>query len=440
MSSALTLVISDLHVGGGPTDPGDDHVYQGNQLVRWLEKMSAEKTERIELVINGDFLEFTQVAPEAYTLGSTRAWCSEIESLQKLGVIVGGHPEIFTALKEFQSRPSRTVTIMPGNHDVDLYWPRVQEQLRAVAGPVTFEIGKETIHRHKKRVVIGHGHQHDPANAFMNWAWPFVEMADGRRLEMCAGTLFMVKFINGLESEYPFADNVKPISQFARFILRQGVRRWAPVAWAILRFAARHPGRTLATREPLGKVPEHIRQAFKVDRKFRARFTEIYRDAVDPKATDKTIEKLLKSDGALEDVITTLAITLPPDRWTPAFDHVGPATLQVGRSGFMREKDVFRARAKDAFMGGARIVVFGHTHQPDVYKDAVSGGVYLNPGSWTRYVELDRLERNKLTLENLKNEAQFPYQLNWIHIEETPRGALGATRECFERQKARYSK
>ena len=148
-------------------------------------------------------------------------------------------------------------------------------------------------------MFVGHGHAHDPANAFSNWVTPFVDASNGRRLEMCAGTLFMVKFINGLEREYPFADNVKPISQFARFILRQGVWKWAPVAWAILRFAARHTGSTVGTAERLDDVPQRLRDTFIFDPAFSACLTTLYQDSVDPAATRETVADLVKSDATL---------------------------------------------------------------------------------------------------------------------------------------------
>ncbi len=63
MSHAVTVVISDLHLGGGAADPGDDHVYDKQQVVRFLQRLSGMTTAPVELVINGDFLEFSQVAP-----------------------------------------------------------------------------------------------------------------------------------------------------------------------------------------------------------------------------------------------------------------------------------------------------------------------------------------------------------------------------------------
>jgi len=56
----------------------------------------------------------------------------------------------------------------------------------------------------------------------------------------------------------------------------------------------------------------------------------------------------------------------------------------------------------------------GHTHQPDK-RSAANGGRYYNPGSWTRDVDLDK--NPNLTLDDLKNETVFPYQLNFFRVE-----------------------
>jgi len=38
----VIVIVSDLHVGGGAADPGDDHVYDHQQFVMLLEKMASE--------------------------------------------------------------------------------------------------------------------------------------------------------------------------------------------------------------------------------------------------------------------------------------------------------------------------------------------------------------------------------------------------------------
>src|ERR1043166_5614763 len=96
----VTLIISDLHVGGGEKDKGDDHVYDKQQLRHFIDKQTESpegKKGDVELIINGDFLEFAQVRSDVYQLGSAKYWCSEAESLLKLKAITSGHAEIFEA-------------------------------------------------------------------------------------------------------------------------------------------------------------------------------------------------------------------------------------------------------------------------------------------------------------------------------------------------------
>src|SRR5687767_6560142 len=109
----VTLIISDLHVGGGDKDQGDDHVYDKQQLRRFVDEQaesSEGKKGDIELIINGDFLEFAQVESDVYQLGSAKYWCSEAESLLKLKAITSGHADIFEAFTRFQ-KPGNRLTI-----------------------------------------------------------------------------------------------------------------------------------------------------------------------------------------------------------------------------------------------------------------------------------------------------------------------------------------
>ena len=62
---------------------------------------------------------------------------------------------------------------------------------------------------------------------------------------------------------------------------------------------------------------------------------------------------------------------------------------------------------------GAQVVVLGHTHLPQT----VGTGAlrYYNPGSWTRYVD----NASTLRLEQLEDESKFPYELNYVRVEDT---------------------
>jgi UDP-2,3-diacylglucosamine pyrophosphatase LpxH len=433
MTRAVTVVISDLHVGGGGADPGDDHVFDRHQLVGLLERLAILADEAhapLELVINGDFLEFAQVAPEVYTLGSADCWCSEDESLAKLRVILEGHPEIFDALRRFRSA-YRAVTLVPGNHDVDLYWEPVRGELQDRAA-VNFAVGQETLRRHRGRVVIEHGHMQDPANRFMNWPAPFVAGPGGElRLEMCPGTLFMVKFINELEHQYPFADNIKPITAFARFVLGEGRKAWWPIAWRLIRLAARHPVVTAGERtdpDDVLDLPARMASAFESSPDFRRDFVALH-ERVGGAGGAAGARARFASDEALGAFIELLVARVPSTGWMGVLERALPQTAGIARSGMRHEKELLAERAVELLGTGADVVVFGHTHQPDRW--VARGKAYFNPGSWTRYVELDQMPT--LTLDALRDQTRFPYALNYVWIEETDAGHLDARLECFER-------
>jgi len=127
----ITLIVSDLHMGDGGA--GDDFVDDRHQFASFLRAQAAGPEGRageVELIVNGDFLEMVQVLPHAYKGDPSVAWCSEAESVEKLECIMKGHPLVFDALAEFQAAGNQ-VTLFPGNHDVDLYWPDVRAKLQA---------------------------------------------------------------------------------------------------------------------------------------------------------------------------------------------------------------------------------------------------------------------------------------------------------------------
>jgi len=363
MDKPVTIIISDLHVGGGPNDPGDDHVYDTNQFVRFLESLRADNPEQeghIELIINGDFLEFGQVRPEVYALASALYWCSQSESLQKLEAIVQGHTNFFEALKKFQETGNR-VTLAAGNHDVDLYWPRVQNCLRDVAGPLLFELGHATYTRYDGRLLIGHGHMYDPANRFDHWDNPILEEPSGDdRLEMCPGTLFMTKFVNWLETVYPFADNIKPVTALGRVLWKESKLGLLSVAWVLFEFSARHPIASLGTSEKPPDIGGIIRQTFDLDLAFQEKVVALYREVYERNAPIATVRQAIDTDEGVWGFIRDLIGKVSPERWLPVFDRTLPETLAIDSdevktlsilsSGIKDEKQLLRETARGFFL------------------------------------------------------------------------------------------
>jgi UDP-2,3-diacylglucosamine pyrophosphatase LpxH len=436
----ITIILSDLHVGGGAADPGDDHVYHDNQLVNYIRGLTASaegQAGRLELFFNGDFFEFAQTATDLFAHESDSAWCTESESMQKLEVIINGHPDIFQALNEFQAAGNQ-VTIAAGNHDVDLYWEKVQDRIRAVAGVSTrFEIGKEWVERYDGLLQIGHGHMVDPANTFKNWSKPLAQTHQGAaRLEMCPGTLFMVKFVNPLEATYPFADNLVPVTKLANALLRDDKSGFCGVAWAF--------GKFVATTSPivLGKTPpdaygKGLVNRFSTSEKRRGELNQALREH---QLEDEygVSDATQVTEDSLARAMFALLGKLNDEEWRGLFEF-GSATLsaegggitlsKVVKSNFVNgQAETKEAARKRASEKNAQVVVMGHTHLPDTCTwDEVR---YYNPGSWTRYLQLGR--EQSIRLNDLKDESKYPYALNVVRVERKA-GTLSSSMICVDR-------
>ena len=443
-----TVIISDLHLGGGAADPGDDHVYQGQQLARFIEQLlgsDAGRSGAIELFINGDFLEFAQTLQDAYKSPSPRYWCSEAQSIRKLDAILAGHPRVFSLLGSLIDRRN-LVTIAAGNHDVDLYWPDVQASLRQVMRPaLSFELGKEWVTRYDGRLQIAHGHIKDPANTFEHWADPILDAPGGQRLEMCPGTLFMVKVVNFMEARYPFADNLHPVQQLGDLLWREEKSGYAAAAWALGRFMARHPKlMKIQGKDDFG--PALLARVQKNDRVAGLLLAAAEPSAPTGEASLATWRTSVATEDQLADFLVEHWQQLDSAGVTQELSPGGGAMMGTGQTkvmGLIRKggsfgrqalRDIASRRAEDEPM--AQVVVMGHTHLPDDAPVLDGRARYFNPGSWTRYLDLEA--HPALRLDDLRDESQFPYALNSVRVERGPGDRLIATLRSFEEQHARF--
>lgn len=432
----VTLVVSDLHIGAG--DSLDDFVFDRRQFSTLIAEQtnSAEgRNGQIELIINGDFLEFAQVNQAAYSLGSAKFWCSEDESRWKLASILAGHPDVFAALADFQ-QAGNVCTIMAGNHDVDFYWGDVQSELRKHAGPVQFELGETWFSRYDGRLRISHGHMFDPANKFDSWKNPRRLGPHGiLRLEMCPGTLFMVKFVNWLEGQYPFADNLNPNWRLYS-VLRKAKDNWGLVlaASVLMRFVSRHPKSALGSdgaQDDLLKTGDRVAAVVKDNAEFRKQLAVLWQDVYEESVTADEIAQKLDTGDAVYQFMTDLLPKISPDRWLPVFNAARPpGTLAIAKAGKWKGREALQSLAANEWNGGAEIVTIGHTHEPDSVKDGKYR--YYNTGSWTQFVNWS--EDDSLTLDALRDGSKFHYQLAYLRIERSASGSLGSDFIVYDKQ------
>jgi UDP-2,3-diacylglucosamine pyrophosphatase LpxH len=203
------LVLSDVHlgsdIGDSPTAPPparSENVDEDLSALLWHYCEATTDNAKWELVINGDFIDFigisletsrlsvsTEVTAEerAHGLGTT-----EDHACIKLARVAERHHNVFTSLAAFVAAGNQLI-IVPGNHDREFHWGRVQEDLRAHL----FRASAEALERQVQffgRIrfspwffwvegiaYIEHGHQYDSFCATEHVIVP-VSPVDQRRL------------------------------------------------------------------------------------------------------------------------------------------------------------------------------------------------------------------------------------------------------------------
>ena len=233
--SHTAYLISDLHLGPGRS-PGTgewnalEDFKADDDLAAFLDRISADAgAEPIELIVAGDFIDYPQILPELSLKSplNTRG-TTEAESVDRTRVVLGqrpdaasGHPAVFARLRAFMEA-GHSITILVGNHDIDLLWPDVWALIfdaiypPGAAGTLRREAYSLTVGTAARgRVYVEHGHERDPENCFgERMSQPFGDDGTGTmRLKRCYGTLFVDSIYNQLEGERWFIDNVKPISK-----------------------------------------------------------------------------------------------------------------------------------------------------------------------------------------------------------------------------------
>ena len=158
--------------------------------------------------------------------------------------MLAAHGDFFAALRGFMEKGHRVVLI-PGNHDVDIFWPHVRDRLlEELGGPDSdhFHFESSGIYR-TGSLYVEHGNQYYADSVFENFTHPFLrDTKTGElRLERSWGGCFMEYFSNGMMSERnPFINNVRPIPNMV-FLGIQDESWWFKTAYGfkLLRFMSR---------------------------------------------------------------------------------------------------------------------------------------------------------------------------------------------------------
>ena len=139
----IKLIVSDLHLGKGRLLDGGglnslEEFYYGEKLVEFIHYYSTGiyRDYEVELIINGDFLNFLQCDYKGHFLSVI----TEGVSLEIMRDIIRGHDHVFKAMADFAAKPGNSITYVVGNHDQAMLWPACRAFLNQVIGtPVRYK-------------------------------------------------------------------------------------------------------------------------------------------------------------------------------------------------------------------------------------------------------------------------------------------------------------
>lgn len=193
------------------------------RLARFIDRLPGLRAadESLELIVAGDFVDFLAMPPWA-------DWSSPSEAVEKLKQTMHSEPfgQIFDSLGRLVAGGHR-LTILVGNHDVEMTMPPVQdaflrhlkaspERIRFVDDGRAYRIGG---------ALIEHGNRYDDAN-INDWSGlrtiasalsRFEEPPD--ELRVSPGSRLVAKVINRFKERYPFVDLLQPEGELTLYLL-----------------------------------------------------------------------------------------------------------------------------------------------------------------------------------------------------------------------------
>lgn len=283
MSLIYTAIISDLHL----TDPEPPRhqsqsrhplwkkfktkdFYIDESLVQFLshiqreaknEKSSRTENHHVELILNGDIFDFDSVMslPEKaiYKINwlETRRglFPRQEKALFKIKTILDEHRPFVEALREFILAGNKVV-IIPGNHDVELHFPDVQQHIRE-----SLQLDEDSRSRlvftnwfyiSNKDTLIEHGNQQDPYCICENPLNPFLLDYNELSVRLPFGNVACRYMMNGLGLFNPHVEKnyIMSISEYIKFFFKYLVTTQPLIMWTWLWGSVATMGHVVADR------------------------------------------------------------------------------------------------------------------------------------------------------------------------------------------------
>ena len=376
-------VISDLHLGGIPG--GDGRL--GFQicpprtqalLAKFIDGLPASVANaEVRLVLAGDIVDFLAEQPFQPFTGDPAM------ARAKLALILDRTAPVWDALQRFVAERHGAVTMMLGNHDIELALPGTRHLFldRIAPGRVDFIYDNEAFTCGP--VLVEHGNRFDQWNAVPHGALRRVRSQLSRALPArpefpaMPGSRLVVDVMNPLKQQYAFIDLLKPEDAGA-----------LPIAAALGAGGLREVWQSF----------QKYRQTWAVDfDENREPLDQEYigaGDQSDQRMFDLAQDIALGGDasqvGAVGDFLKGVAAAVTDEvrqaRRAALFRAIrGTADKHCDEFNVDQERDTYLVPARTAVASGFQVVVYGHTHLAKRIALGPGGTalpVYLNTGTW----------------------------------------------------------
>lgn len=324
---------------------------------------------RVDLVFNGDAFDFTLPANHVTGVWQPDGVRAAANMLDGNGNLLSGFRVFVEGCRSFlEASPSSHVSILPGNHDLEIAHPEVRSLLHeriGVSRRVEFLRGEADGTLRIADVWIEHGNRLDPQN-HVDYSSLERAIAHKTEYEVPVGHRVVEAVVNPLKRRFGWIDLIHPLGAVEAILpaLDPAMER----LWRDLDAAFGLPAASMLAGMPL-------RDAYREDWVQLRQFVNGLVEEVPPAAHGVAARR--------HGLVTVEALRL----------GLAPFLGDLTTMALGRERDTLMKEVENIVRGGARIVVFGHTHCAK-WVDASIGAhnaSYYNIGSWCRTVQVPPL-------------------------------------------------
>ena len=263
----LRLVVSDLHLVTG-SRRGELNAFEDFFEDERFAELLAHHQEQvgpgggIELILNGDIFDLLKVR-----VGGV--WPIEITdevATEKLRQCLDGHPLFVRALRRFLENPRNQITYLPGNHDLDVWFPGPQALFRRYVAPegaegrVRFITSSDTYYL-PEGIQVRHGHQLERIHR-VDYDAMTRKRPDGREvLALPWGSLWILEVMNPLKEQRLHVDKILPLGRFIALAMLFDTRFALRFLWRSAKYFLKHRVLSIeAWRDRIRRLPGLLKE------------------------------------------------------------------------------------------------------------------------------------------------------------------------------------